>query len=139
MEGLWLWSGLILLFIILVLGCKNEWMGIRYLFNRDPEKAKQFVWEDHRGVGRVAMALALIWSSIFVLQAPNMTSQYSPGFTILLVLAVLCLAMMTWVSGWLTRLKRRRWKLMIHQAFGYFFVMLIAFFFVLITDEHVFK
>lgn len=138
MEGFVLWSSLILLFFILLIGCKNEWMGIRFLFNRDPEKAKEFEWESHRGYGRISMPIALLWSVFFIAKAPVMSTQYTPGINIILVLSMLGLAVLTWVSGWFLRRRRRRMRLMIHQAIGYFFVMIVAFLFVLILDEHVF-
>lgn len=139
MEGLWLWICLIMLFLILTLGTKNEWEGIRFILKHLRGEAIPFPRERHRGLGRACIMLSLLWGILFVLQAPILYRQFRPGFNAILVLVVMGLALFMLLTGWLLRRGEARWKLMLHQAAGYALVVMSAGLLMLLIDENFFQ
>lgn len=137
--GVWLWVGLGLLILILAMGGRNECQGILFLLKRNRGEALDFPRESHSSMGKASAGLALLWGLLFFARVPMLYRQFTPGFNALLVTGAVLLAIFTVISGWfVTRSKSARIKIMVHQAIGYFFIILMAALLLLAIQENFF-
>lgn len=138
-SGVWLWLGLGLLTFILAMGGRNEWQGVLFLLKRNRGESLEFPRESHHSMGKASAGLTLLWGLLFFARVPMLYRQFTPGFNAVLVAGVVLLAILTVLTGWLaSRSGQARFKIMAHQAIGYFFIILVAALLLLAIQENFF-